>query len=265
MSTAAIHEDSKESGTASAVRALQLLNVFSGEEPSLGVSEISRRAGIPTSTAHRLLSHLVKGGLLTKDGSNYRLSLNLYQLGNQAMHGQVQGLREAAAPYLGELFGRTGLTANLAFLQGPEIVMIDKVVGLRGYRSPSVVGGRYPTACTALGKAMLAFEPQESIQNVLTFGIPRRTRHSISSIPEMLGQLAQTRTTRLAYDREEASLGQFCVASPIVVNERAVAAISLSGKVNSYDVAATGALLVQSANQLAAKLNARRNPRRVSL
>ncbi len=265
MPVVAIREDSKDSGTASAVRALQLLNVFSGEEPTLGVSEISRRAGIPTSTAHRLLAHLVKGELLTKDGSNYRLSLNLYQLGNQAMQGRVRGLREAAAPYLGELFGHTRLTANLAFLKGPEIVMIDKVAGLRGYRSPAIVGGRYPTACTALGKAMLAFEPEESIQNILTFGIPRRTRHSIASIPEMLAQLAETRTTRLAYDREEATLGQFCVASPIVVNDRAVGAISLSGKVNSYDVAVVGALLVQTANQLATKLSAQRKPRRVGL
>lgn len=262
MTTTAIREDA---GTASAVRALQLLKVFNGDEPSLGVSEIARRAKIPTSTTHRLLSHLVKGELLTKDGPNYRLSLHLYQLGNQAMHGQVQGLRETAAPYLGELFSRTRLTANLAFLQGPEIVMIDKVVGLQGYRSPAIVGGRYPTTCTGLGKAMLAFESEESIQDVLTFGIPRRTRHSISSIPELRKQLAATRATRLAFDREEATLGQFCVASPIIVDDHAVAAISLSGRVGSYDVAAVSALLVQATNQLASKVKDQRKPRRISL
>lgn len=262
MPTIGINDNvNKETGSASAVRALQLINVFTGQEPMLGVSEISRRAGIPTSTAHRLLAHLVKGDLLTKTGPNYRLSLNLYHLGHQAMHTQVQGLREDAAPYLGELFGRTKLTAHLAFLQGPEIVMIDKVAGLSGYRSPAVVGGRYPSTCTALGKALLAFEPEDDLRNILTFGIPRRTRHSVSTAAELRQQLSEVRVSRLAYDREEASLGQSCIASPIVIDERAIAAISLSGKTNSYDAATVGALLVQATTRLTQLMRNQRRSR----
>lgn len=241
-------------GTASVVRALQLLDVFTGEHSALGVSEISRSAGIPTSTVHRLLSHLVKGNLVTKVGSNYSLSVRLFELGNQVVHSQAQGMKEAAAPFLGELFGSTGLTAHLAVLKGPEVVMIDKVVGLRSYPSRTVIGGRYPTACTALGKAMLAFEPSESVRNVLTFGMPRRTRHSLTSSAALMAQLAEIRATYLAYDREEASLGQLCMASPVIVEGKAVAAISLSGSAQKSEVTAHAALLVRATSQLSRKL-----------
>jgi hypothetical protein len=66
--------------TASVLRALQLLDVFKGDQPTLEVSDIGRSAGIPTSTAHRLRSHLVKAAIVAKDGSSYRLSDGLLLL-----------------------------------------------------------------------------------------------------------------------------------------------------------------------------------------
>jgi DNA-binding IclR family transcriptional regulator len=240
-------------GTASVVRALQLLDVFTCDEPVLGVSDIARRADVPTSTVHRLLSHLVKGDLVTKEGASYRLSDRLFELGNRVVRSRSNGLKDIAAPFLGELFSTTRLTTHLALLDGPEIIVVDKVVGLRSYPSRSVVGGRYPAVCTALGKAMLAFEPEAGIRSVIAAGMPRRTRHSLADPMLLLHQLAQTRGTRLAYDRQEASLGQTCVAAPIIRDGHAVAAVSLSGPADSFDVASHGSLLVRITAQLARK------------
>ena len=90
-------------GTASVVRALHLLDVFTGDQPELGVSDIARRAEIPTSTVHRLLSHLVKGDLVAKDGPSYRLSDRLFELGNRVGHSRTRGLKDTAAPFLGTM------------------------------------------------------------------------------------------------------------------------------------------------------------------
>ena len=241
-------------GRASVLRALQLLDVFTGDQPTLGVSDIGRRAGIPTSTVHRLLSHLVKGDFVAKEGSSYRLSDRLFELGNQVGHSRPKGLRCIAAPFLGELFGATRLTTHLAVLDGPQVLIVDKVVGLSTYQSRTDIGGRYPAFCTSLGKAMLAFEPEAEIRSIIAAGMPRRTRHTLTSPAALLQELAQTRTTRLAYDREEATLGQMCVAAPILRDGRAVGAISLSGAAQSYDVAAHGAALVRITAQLTRKL-----------
>lgn len=248
-------ENGPESGgTASVLRALQLLDVFTGDQPVLGVSEIGRRAGIPTSTVHRLLSHLVKGGFVAKDGSSYLLSEKLFELGNQVAHSRPRGLRDVAAPFLGELFGATRLTTHLAVLDGPQVVLVDKVVGLSTHMARTVVGGRYPAVCTALGKAILAFQSEDAVQAVIAAGMPRRTRFTLTRPADLLQELAQTRTTRLAYDREEATLGQTCVATPILRNGVAVGAISLSGAANSYDLATHGAMLVRVTSQLARQL-----------
>lgn len=241
-------------GTASVLRALQLLDVFTGDQPRLGVSDIGRRAGIPTSTVHRLLSHLVKGDFVTKDGSSYRLSDKLFELGNQVAHSRPKGLKDVAAPFLGELFGATRMTAHLAVLDGPEVIVVDKVVGLSTYPARTVIGGRYPAVCTSLGKALLAFEPETVIRSTIAAGMPQRTRHSLTSPAVLLQQLVETRATRLAYDREEASLGQMCVAAPVISRGQAVGAISLSGAAQSFDVAANGAILVRVTAQLARNL-----------
>jgi len=248
------HDTDPTEGRASVLRALQLLDVFTGDQPTLGVSDIGRRAGIPTSTVHRLLSHLVKGDFVAKEGSSYRLSDRLFELGNKVGHSRPKGLRCTAAPFLGELFGATRLTTHLAVLDGPQVLIVDKVVGLSTYPSRTDIGGRYPAFCTSLGKAMLAFEPEAQIRAAIAAGMPRRTRHTLTSPAALLQELAQTRTTRLAYDREEATLGQMCVAAPILRDGRAVGAISLSGAAHSYDVAAHGAALVRITAQLGRKL-----------
>lgn len=244
-------------GTASVLRALQLLDVFTGDQPIMGVSEIGRRAGIPTSTVHRLLSHLVKGGFVAKEGPSYRLSEKLFELGNQVAHSRPQGLRDMAAPFLGELFGATKLTTHLAVLDGPQVVLVDKVVGLSTHPARTVVGGRYPAVCTSLGKAILAFQSEEDVRSVITAGMPRRTRFTLVHPAALLQELAQTRITRLAYDREEATLGQTCIAAPVVVNGVAIGAISFSGATNSYDLAAHGTMLVRVTTQLARRLESR--------
>ncbi|NVN00179.1 IclR family transcriptional regulator [Arthrobacter sp. SDTb3-6] len=265
MSITVEHQRTKEcdarqqesGGTASVVRALQLLDVFMGDQPVLGVSEIGRRAGIPTSTVHRLLSHLVKGGFVAKDGSNYRLSGKLFELGNQVAHSRPMGLRDLAAPFLGELFGATRLTTHLAVLDGPQVVLVDKVVGLSTHPARTVVGGRYPAVCTSLGKAMLAFASEDAVQAVIAAGMPRRTRFTLTHPSALLQELAQIRNTRLAYDREEATLGQTCIAAPILRNGAAIGAISFSGATNSYDLANHGATLVRVTTQLARQLGRR--------
>ncbi|RAN69537.1 hypothetical protein B5P43_35255 [Bacillus sp. SRB_336] len=217
-------------GTASVLKALQLLDVFRDGGPVLGVSEIARRVGVPTSTAFRLLAYLVKSGFITKEDTQYRLGDKLFELGNQVALCRPKGLREQVSPYLGELYAATGLSVRLAVLEGDEVVIVDKIVGLRTMPAPTAIGGRVPVSCTALGKAMLALQPDEHLTETLRGVLPQRTRYSIVEPQLLRRQLMEIRSTRLAFDREESILGQVCVAAPIVRDGLAIAAISLSAR-----------------------------------
>ncbi|HEX5595200.1 MAG TPA: IclR family transcriptional regulator [Micromonosporaceae bacterium] len=243
-------QKSEQQGTASVLKALNLLDVFVGNGGAMGVTDIARRAGVPVSTAYRLLAYLVEGGFVTKEGTLYRPGDKLFEFGTQVVNTRLQSLRELAAPYLGELYATFGMTARLAILDGSEIVIVDKIVGLRTLPAPTAVGGRVPATCTALGKAMLAFQPVEALKEVLQGPLPRRTPYSVV-VPGLLHrQLIETRSTRLAYDREESVLGHVCVATPIRRDGVAVAAISLSGPPRRVGPRHLGPALLRAAGQI---------------
>lgn len=245
---------SDASGTASTVRALQLLDVFTGDNSLLGVSEIARLAGLPTSTTHRLLSHLVRGELLSRIGTDYRLSDRMFELGNQVSYNRPHGVRNIAGPYLGEVFGITRLTTHLAVLEGSQILLVDKVSSLQSRPARATVGGRYSAVCTALGKSLLAFQPEPQIHKIIATGLPRRTRYSITRPSDLLNQLAEVRASRLATEHEESTLGQYSIASPIFHEGKAVASIGFSGGFNEVDLPKHRALLVRAASQISNEL-----------
>lgn len=247
-------QQAETGGTASTVRALQLLDVFTGDNSLLGVSEIARLAGLPTSTTHRLLSHLVRGELLAKIGTDYRLSDRMFELGNQVTYSRPHGVRNVAGPFMGEVFGMTGLTTHLAVLEGSQILLVDKIARLQTRPARAVVGGRYSAVCTALGKSLLAFQPELQIHKAIATGLPRRTRYSMTKPSDLLQQLAEVRASRIATEYEESTLGQHCIASPIFNDGHAIAAIGISGGTTEVDLPKHRALLIRAASQVSNEL-----------
>jgi len=244
------------SGTASVVKALQLLDLFRGGAASRGVTDLARQAGVPVSTAYRLLAYLVDGGFVVKEGTRYRPAEKLFELGNQVAHSRPQGLRERIAPHLGELYTVTGSTVRLGVLDGHDVVIVDKIVGLRTLPAPTAVGGRVPAACSALGKAMLAFQPADLVADVLHRPLPRLTPRSLAAPQQLRRQLLQVLESRLAFDCEETVLGQVCVATPVMSDGAVVAAISLSSPTHRVDLKRAGTNLLQTARRIELALRA---------
>lgn len=204
-----------------------ILASFDGSDHPLGLSEISHRVGLPKSTVHRLANQLCIAGLLEKKSGGYRVGLKLLEFGSIAL--QRTGLREAAFKHCYSLALRTGLTVNLAILDHDEVVYLDRIA-LTRISVPSRVGGREPAYCTALGKAMLAFEDSGDQASTLA-NMPRRTEFTITDPRTMQAALEKIRRTGVAFDREEAYRGLACVASPIRGEGRAIGAVSVTGPI----------------------------------
>lgn len=220
----------------SVMKALQLLDAFRGAGPTLGVSEIARRAGVPKSTAFRLLTHLEQGGYVERIGRDYCLGRHLFELGNSVPLCRPDGLRETAAPHLGVLVVKTQRLVNLAVLEGTEVVYLEKIHGHDSVQVESTVGGRMPAGCSGLGKAMLAFSGRDAIRTVLEGGLVRRTPYSLADPARFLKELSRIRAEGVAFDREEIQLGLVCAAAPILGRDgRAVAAVSVSGPATRFN------------------------------
>lgn len=218
----------QDEATGSVVERLEaILASFEGSDRELALSEISQRVGLPKSSVHRLAGQLCSVGWLEKCGGGYRVGLRLLELGSVAL--QRSGLREVAFTHLHALAARTGLSVHLGILDHGEVVYLDRIAMGRA-SLPTRVGGRLPAYCTALGKAMLAFE-DEAGQAAALKAMARRTEFTITEPRALQGALDGTRRNGVAYDREEAYQGWGCVASPIRSDGRVVGAVSVTGPI----------------------------------
>src|SRR6187401_2173424 len=146
-------------------RGLAILSAFKPATPELGISELARVLGLTRSTSHRYVATLAPLGYLQQNPQSrkYRLGPRVLDLGFSAINSME--LRQIAADHLQQLSDETGHTVNMAILDGADIVYIERCrssqPGQRDIDLDLHVGSRLPAYCTSLGKAMLAFLPDE--------------------------------------------------------------------------------------------------------
>ncbi|RVW09944.1 winged helix-turn-helix transcriptional regulator [Prescottella agglutinans] len=129
-----------------------LLDSFRGSA-RLTLTELSRRTGIPRSTTHRMLDHLVRIGWLSRIGAEYELGHRLVEVGALAVY--RNRLDRAVDPLLRELHHATGHVVHLGVLDGSDVVYIEKIGGRSVPELSTRVGTRIPARSSTIGKALL--------------------------------------------------------------------------------------------------------------
>jgi len=217
-------------------KAMALLQAFGDEATTgVGVSELARRAQLSKSTAFRLLASLQSNGAVDRAGNAYRLGKLIQDLGTTQETDLHASLRDALTPFMVSLYETTRQTVHLGVLQGTDVVYLNKLYGQLAVRSPSRIGGRLPSYCTAVGKVLLACNP-EVAANVLKKEMHSWTQNTITSADALASELSVIRREGIGYDRDEILVGLNCVAAPIFNGSgRAVAALSISGPTGRFD------------------------------
>lgn len=205
-----------------------IMDAFAGQRARLTLEDIARATRLPRSTAHRILDQLVRLDWLDHSPSGYRLGRRALAFGSG--EGSHAGIRAAAAPFLHRLQLRTGMVAELAVLDGPDVLYLDKAGGRSALTVPSRVGGRAPAHCTALGKAILAWLAPEQVDALTGETSHRRGGRAAAGAGPLYQELWQVRQRRgLAFERGECCPGVAAVAAAIHDSEGPAAAIALAG------------------------------------
>jgi DNA-binding IclR family transcriptional regulator len=206
-------------------RALELLGAFDTEHRTLTLSAIARRAGMPLATAHRLVGELQNWGALARlPGGEYVIGRRLWDLGLLA---PVQsGLRQAASPFLHDLYGATLATVHLAVRDGTEVLYVDRLAGHVSVPVVSEIGSRLPLHATGVGKVLLAYAPDDVTASVLG-DLRRVTAYTVTQPARLLEQLRRVRAEGYATTGEEMSLGACSVAVPVRGGGDVVAALGI--------------------------------------
>lgn len=219
-------------------KAQLLLSAFGAGAFRLGLTELSRRSGVPKASAYRLVQELVRWGLLERVGDRYQLGIKVFELGQRVPISAV--LRKVSRPLLVDLFAATRATVHLAVLEGGHVLYVEKVAGEANVHTHSEVGGRLPATCTATGKMLLATRPEAAavLDRLGRTGVSRPTSRSAASSDELKGQLAEIRRKGFAVELEETLVGYGSVAVPVAGWDGDVyAAISATAPVNRLPVA----------------------------
>lgn len=201
-------------------RGLAILSSFNSDRPLIGVSELSRELKLSRSTAHRYIATLARLGYLDQDSDSrrYRLGSKVLDLGFSAINSM--DLREIAAPHLRQLSDETQHTVNLAILDGTDVVYIERCrttgPGQREIDLNLNVGARLPAYCTAMGKAILAFVPEERLERIIEkIDFAPRGPNTLTDPKAFREELGKIRASGIAVNNEELAYGLRSIAAPI--------------------------------------------------
>jgi DNA-binding IclR family transcriptional regulator len=227
-------------------KAFAILGTFSQGPRMLSLSQISRLSGIPKSTTHRVLTMLVELGAVERSGTEYRIGDVMFSYGS---HSPEAALRGAALPHLESLLHQTRQVVHFAVLRKQEVLYLERL-STNSVISPATVGGRLPAHLTGVGKALLAYASAETINRYLDHRLTARTDASITSPDSLRHELARTRNLGVAFDHAEAAYGWHCVAVPVRIDGRALAAVSVAYPSN----AGSGQTLIDPVRATAARI-----------
>jgi IclR family acetate operon transcriptional repressor len=196
-------------------RGLRLLQLFAQSERGLTAKQVTKLSGLPFSTVHRFLVNLETAGYLNCSGEGvYYLGVACFEVG-QAAVGQLD-IRRLSLPYLQELNQQTRETIHLTVRHGLFAVYVEKLDSPEQLRIHSRIGASVPLYCTAVGKVMLAFTPQEEREKLLSqLEIKRLTPNTVGNMQELRTELYRVQKNGYACDLEEHELHIRCIAAPI--------------------------------------------------
>ncbi|HEV7935707.1 MAG TPA: IclR family transcriptional regulator [Actinomadura sp.] len=195
-------------------RLLDVLDAFSADHPVLTLSEISRRAGMSLTTTHRLVGELTCwGGLQRDERGRYRIGLRLLEVAS--LSPGWLGLREAALPFMEDLYEVTHENVQLGVRDGLEVVYVDRIAGRAAVGVFTRVGGRWPLHASGVGLVLLAHADPEVQERALAAPLKAYTEKTIVDPQRLRRVLADVRRTGVAVSDGQVTLDALSVAAPI--------------------------------------------------
>ncbi|MFZ5945707.1 MAG: IclR family transcriptional regulator [Bacillota bacterium] len=212
----------------SILRALDILEILNELQNEAGVTEIAKQAGLPSSTAHRILNTLETRGYVSQDQATAKYKLGpkfLDYFNNQPNN---LGLKDIAYPFLEQLAAFTKENIALGILDKTETLHLARIESSEALKA-DIKGFRLPATCTAIGKFLLSQLSEEELDSLLPQTFPKLTENTITNLADLRKELAVIRQNNYSIDNEEIFEGIRCMATGIWdYNRKVIAGLSIT-------------------------------------
>lgn len=191
------------------------------------IYELREESDMTKGAIHNHLSTLREHGFVSQVGDEYRLNLQFLTIG-----GQVRShypIYEFGRQKVDQLADDTGMLTNLMVEENGQGVYLYQSKGEYAVSLDTHVGYRSHLHNTGIGKAILAYLPQERVEEIIEMrGLPQATENTITEPAVLFEELETVREQGYALDREERAEGVACIAVPILLDDEIRGAISIS-------------------------------------
>jgi IclR family acetate operon transcriptional repressor len=239
-----------QTGAQSVERTFDLLELVAAQPEACSLTELAAAADLPVTTVHRLIKTLVSRSYVRQNSSRrYTLGPRLVALGQNA---QI-AVGHWSHPFLKEVVDLTGETANLAVLDGSDVLYVAQVSSTRHtLRLFTEVGRRATPHSTADGKVLLALMPESFVEELArSSGLVKHTESTITEVESLMAELDSVRRLGYAVDDEENDLGVRCFAVPVMPGGNFALSMSGPSRRLTYDV---GVALISRVSEIASRL-----------
>lgn len=251
-----VPDETAYSGTV--LKALDVLECIGLADHPLTVTEVGKLCHLARPTAYRLISTLVSRGYVAQDdATHYRLGTQVLTLSQNVL--DALDLPELARPYLRQLSEIANETAYLSVLDDDEILYIGKAESSQSLRTSTKIGSRNMLHCTSMGKAILAFLPEDDrVKLIERLKLVANTNATIRDRNALAEELSAVQAQGFAVDNEESEDGVRCVGAPIFDRTgRAFAAMSVSGpayRLSGSRLTALASLVMDTTRTISSRL-----------
>ena len=253
------------SGDGTVGKALDVLDQVAAYGRPVRFAALLAESSFPKATLYRFLQTLTSQGMLSYDADmqTYALGVRLVRLAHAAW--AQSSLAPIARPMLDQLSADVGHTVHLAQLDNAQVLYVDKRNATHPIEMYSDAGKVGPAYCTGVGKAMMAFLPEDELQRVIgQQSFHRFTEHTYTTPDALCAELAAIRARGYAFDRQEHEPGIICIAQPILTDRgRVLGALSVTGSTETITLEHLEMLaprLAMTAQQIARDAQAWRFP-----
>jgi len=236
-------------------RILSVLGAFNADRPSLSLSEIADITGLPVSTAHRLVSHLVGWGALERDERRrYVIGLRLWEIG--VLSPRAYRYRARILPFLEELVVATREHVVLTALLDGEGVMVEQLLGRRGARLAAGLGERLPLHASSPGHVFLAFGPPELWETIEAEPLHGYTPRTITDRDALRAVVRDVRRTSVSVSEGAIVSSTVSISAPIFAQrDEFYGAVSIVATIGTVDPNLIARAVLRTARLISAALS----------
>ncbi|HRJ69638.1 MAG TPA: IclR family transcriptional regulator [Beijerinckiaceae bacterium] len=212
-------------------RGIDVLQAFTPERQRLSLGELAAAVGVSKSAVYRVTYTLCQCGLLLQDSHDKSFTLGPAVLRLGYGYLAAREIVEVAMPHLELLRDETGWSAHLGVLEGMDVLYLMRVPARRGAASIVHVGSRLPAHATAMGRILLAHQPEADLKARYVGDTQQRPdARTLPALAAIQRQAAEDRARGHVahagtFERSTASIA----AGVHDVTGRVVAAINLAG------------------------------------